>query len=113
MRKSIYVVAMVFRSIGRPILETHWAYSHAEALGLSIMKRSDIDDMTSYDVISPNTDPNGGIKDLIIKTYKFDGGPHNKIETIKAVRSMTGWGLKESKEIVELTIREENLDIPF
>lgn len=112
--QKIFVVGLNVHGIAQPILETYWAGSHSEALGLAIMKRPNLKDLVGYEVIMPSDDPHGGVVDLIVRMYESGSGTTpNKIATIKAVRAMTGWGLKESKDIVDQTIIDKNLDIPF
>jgi hypothetical protein len=118
--KQIFVVGLNVEGVSQPVLETYWADSHAEALGEAIMKRPNLRDLLGYEVITAASDPNGGVRDLIHRTYKWTmnpgsmgGGHYNRITTIKAVKDMTGWGLKEAKDKVDQVIKSDGLDIPF
>ena len=120
MAKKIFVVGLNVHGVSQPVLESYWANSHAEALGEALMKRPNLKDLVGYEIIMPSNDPNGGVRDLIHREFKwksvpgaFNGGYYNKIHTIKAVRTMTGWGLKESKDMVDKIVKADGLDIPF
>lgn len=41
------------------------------------------------------------LEKLIRAAQPWSGGHHNKIGMIKAVRTLTGYGLKESKDLIE------------
>ena len=120
MAKKIFVVGLNVHGVSQPILESYWADSHAEAIGQAVMKRPNLRDINGYEVIIPDGDPNGSVRDLIHKTFKwtsspgsFKGGYFNRIHTIKKVREMTGWGLKESKDMVDDVVKHDGLEIPF
>jgi hypothetical protein len=114
MSKKIFAVALNTQGIDNPRVVSVFADTHAEALGKVLMNESTLRDIKGYKVIEANGNDNE-VRELIISTYKHDytTGYGNKIQTIKAVRNLTGWGLKESKDMVEETIIKEGLDVPF